>query len=74
MVRSALSSMIWVVVIPHLMRNPFLTIWIPAFAGMTAHQSTFDRAIVCELRAANYEILKGQITNGKKINSQQSSS
>jgi hypothetical protein len=27
------------------MRNPFLTFWIPAFAGMTAHQSTFDRAI-----------------------------
>ena len=22
-------------VIPHLMRNPFITVWIPAYAGMT---------------------------------------
>jgi len=35
------------------MRNPFLTIWIPAFAGMTAHQSTFDRALV-ELMALKF--------------------
>jgi len=28
-----------------LMRNPFIAIWIPAFAGMTKHQSTFDIAL-----------------------------
>ena len=33
------------VVIPHLMRNPFFSIWIPAFAGMTAYRFNPDEPL-----------------------------